>query len=57
MARMLKNRFPPWMGLIPTQKLQITLSLHTRCPSESAGIFINHDGKVEEMKATLEDFD
>jgi hypothetical protein len=52
-----KNRFPPWMSLIPTQKLQIILSLHTRRPSESAGMFVNHDSEVEEIKATLEDFD
>jgi hypothetical protein len=44
------------MSLIPTQKLQITLSLHTRRPSESAGMFINHDGEMEQIKATLEDF-
>jgi hypothetical protein len=47
------------MSLIPTQKHQITLTLDTRRPSESAGMFINHDGdsEVEEIKAKLEDFD
>jgi hypothetical protein len=45
------------MSLVPTQKLQITVSLHTRHPSENAGIFINHDDEVEEIKAALEDFD